>query len=724
MYQNQINAVGVALLLLLLLSRYTVAAESMQPAAPAAAITPAALLPTMTVGTLESITYQRADDGSPQLRLALSAAVPVPTSFSMDQPPRLVVDLPGVEVALPARYHPIEGDRLVRSWRVLQSQGRSRLVVELTRSRPYRLQRQGNTLLIVWQEARYQVEESAPPPATAAAAADASEVALTALDFRRGEAGAGQVVLTLSRGGAVAELVRQGDRLLVDLAGVILPAQFHRDFDVTDFATPISTIAVEPSAAGTRLRIALSDDAGDYSSYQFGDRYTIEVRPRITTPQATLGGREGLYRGDKLSFNFQNIEVRAVLQLIADFTGLNVVASDAVTGNITLRLEEVPWDQALDIILEARGLGMRRSGRVLLIAPNEEIAQRDRLALEAQQQQQQMVPLRTDYFAISYANAGELARLIGGEGAKLLSSRGSVTVDSRTNTLMVQDSADRLAQIAQLVRRLDVPIRQVLIESRIVIANDDFSRNLGVRAGLTAFSRSGNTQLGSSGSAVGNNTLINHFASGSSGAVPLPGLSDRLNVDMPVADAAGGIALAILGANYLVDLELSALQQEGKGEVVSSPRVITANQRKALIEQGTQIPYTTRDSEGIAQTSFKDATLKLEVTPQITPDDRVLMQLQVSKDSPGEATPSGELTINSRSVTTEVLVENGATVVLGGIHEQSRSETLSKVPLLGDLPLLGGLFRSRMVQNDKAELLIFVTPRILRDDMSVPFSDR
>jgi type IV pilus assembly protein PilQ len=439
------------------------------------------------------------------------------------------------------------------------------------------------------------------------------------------------------------------------------------------------------------------------------------------------------YEGQRLTLNFQDIETRAVLQLLAETSGKNIVVSDTVQGNVTLRLRNVPWDQALDIVMTTKGLDMRQNGNVIMVAPAEEIAARETADLEAQNQISELEPMYSEFLQVNYAKASDLAGLISAEagGSGMLSERGTIAVDERTNTLLVQDTAQRLQDIRRMVRTLDVPIKQVLIESRIVVVNDDFSRDLGVRLGVTAYNESGTNEGAQviSGTGPGTDTMIgsiidNLATTGQVTPVAVPTLGDRYNVNVPVSDAAGRFSLAVLERDYLVDLELTALEAEGRGEIVSTPRVITANQKEARIEQGVEIPYQQSASSGATTVQFKKAVLSLEVTPQITPDNNIIMDLRVHKDNVGDVISTGGLggtvpSIDTRAVETQVLVEDGQTVVLGGIYETERRETISKVPFLGDIPAVGVLFRSKQLQNDKSELLIFVTPRILEEGSSI-----
>jgi type IV pilus assembly protein PilQ len=490
----------------------------------------------------------------------------------------------------------------------------------------------------------------------------------------------------------------------------------------------VSTVDATRSGSGTRVVVTASGDF-EQLAYQTDDTYVVEVKER---PKKTLVTEaEKIYTGERLTLNFQDIDVRAVLQLLADTSGQNIVVSDTVKGRVTLRLQNVPWDQAMDIVLRTKGLDMRRKDNVILVAPQAEIADREKAELAAQKDIQELVPLRTEFLQINYAKAADIAKLLkSGGGGSLLSERGNVSIDDRTNTLLVQDTAEKIDQIRAMVATLDIPIRQVLIESRIVIVSDDFSRDLGVRAGFTQIGDSIGDLYSLSGSAQATDTMMgsaldNLANTGSPYPVQIPfGNFDRYNVNMPVGNPAGRIAMSILNFDqFLIDLEISAAQSEGKAEIVSSPKVITSNQREAVIEQGVEIPYQESSSSGATTTQFKKAVLSLKVTPQITPDDRIILDLEVNKDSVGElvasATGGFVPSIDTRSVTTQVLVNDGQTVVLGGIMETERRESEKKVPFLGDVPGLGALFRTRGKINNRAELLIFVTPKILREGSNI-----
>ena len=503
-----------------------------------------------------------------------------------------------------------------------------------------------------------------------------------------------------------------------------------RRLDVNDFATPVTTVDTLRTNLDTRIVIS-ADGKYEQLAYQSDNEFTIEINPapETTDTESSLFSETKEYEGQRLTLNFQDIETRAVLQLLAETSGKNIVVSDTVQGNVTLRLRNVPWDQALDIVMTTKGLDMRQNGNVIMVAPAEEIAARETADLEAQLAIAELEPVYSEFLQVNYAKAADLAALIGGSGAgNMLSDRGSIAVDDRTNTLLIQDTADRLQDIRRMVRTLDIPIKQVLIESRIVIVNDDFSRDIGIRFGVTGDDISSDNIVVTTGSGQGANNYLSSIVDAINNNDPTlaeyPALNDRYNVNVPVASPAGRFALAILGQDYLVDLELTAVEAEGRGEIVSTPRVITANQKEASIKQGVEIPYQQSASSGATTIQFKEAVLELTVTPQITPDNNIIMDLRVSKDNVGEIISTGGLggtvpSIDTRSVETQVLVKDGQTVVLGGIYETERRETINKVPFLGDIPFVGAAFRSKTRNNDKAELLIFVTPRILEEGSSI-----
>jgi len=697
-----------------------------------------------TAPQLNDIQFSTLPGNRVQVDLVMSGAVNEPHSFTTDTPARIALDFPKTTSNLTKKTLSI-GVGVVRSVVAVQGKDRTRVVVDLVKMVPYQTRIEGNHYFITVEGGDIAASSAQVPTASATGAVAqalpaATQFKLDDVDFRRGVNGEGRILITLSNAAVPVNIHEEGGKIILDFAGTSVPKQLVRRLDVVDFATPVTM--VDTYTVGKDARMVISAKGNfEHLAYQAERQFTVEVKPVTKAAKEAAKKDEAGYSGDKLSLNFQDIDVRSALQIIADFTGLNMVVSDTVKGGISLRLKDVPWDQALDIILKTKGLGMRKMGNVMLVAPSAEISAREKEELEAQQKITELEPTRSELIQVNYAKASDIAQFLrakggsaaatsaGGTGAapssSLLSDRGTVTVDDRTNSLLIQDTASRLADIRKMVMQLDIPVRQVLIESRIVIANDDFSRDLGVRFGVTNVSKNGNSGVVSvTGNAVGNDTIVNSAytninSTGQPFPVTLPTLNNRLNVDLPVANTgAGTIGLAILGRNSLVDLELSALQAEGKGEVVSNPRVITANQKEATIEQGVEIPYQEASSSGATSVSFKKAVLSLKVTPQITPDDRVIMDLNVNKDSVG-AIYAGVPSVNTRAINTQVLVQNGETVVLGGIYEQTRSKDVTKVPLLGDLPYLGALFRNTTQVNDKVELLIFVTPKILKESLGV-----
>ena len=678
--------------------------------------------------TLESVDATRLSGGAVQVRMRLSGPAPDPLSFTIDRPARISFDLPGTSNALRQRRQDV-GIGPLTTITSAEAQGRTRVVFNLTEVTPYETRVEGNQIIVllrqVAEESRATQFASAEPRADAPVRGTHR---IENVDFRRGPAGEGRVVVQLSDPSVVVALREQGDRVVVGFQNSSVADGLVRQLDVTDFATPVASVETRRSGQDVELTIR---GTGRFNqiAYQSENLFTIELKPVTEAELAEQRRAENEFTGERLTLNFQDIETRAVLQIIADISGLNLVVSDAVGGNLTLRLQNVPWDQALDIILRTKGLGMRQTGNVMLVAPAEEIAARERTELQSRQDVRELAPLRSEFIQINYAKAAELATLLRSEGTSLLSSRGTVTTDERTNTLLVMDTDDRLEDVRRMVRLLDIPIRQVLIEARIVVANSDFTKELGTRFGTTAVRRHGDSGIiGTSGSMTASDIMAASALGnvGNTGQpfpvqIPTGSPNARLNVNLPVAGAAGRAAFAILGSDYLVDLELSALQAEGRGEVVSSPRVLTANQREGSIEQGVQIPYQEASASGATTTSFQEAVLSLRVTPQITPDNRVIMDLEVNNDTVGQQVPSATggfvPSIDTRSIVTQVLVDDGETVVLGGIYETQRREAETKVPVLGDIPVLGMLFRTRSSITDKAELLIFVTPKIVKEGM-------
>jgi type IV pilus assembly protein PilQ len=685
---------------------------------------------------LESIQVNQASGNKVELTLRMSDNAPTPLTFTVDNPARIALDLPDTTVAMSSRRIDVN-QGVVDTVNVAEANGRTRVVLNVDSLVPYETRVSGNTIIVsVGGTGASRVASSAVSTSAAAAASTAKPStaisgtrSVNNIDFRRGSDGSGRVIVELTDARVPADLRQEGGRIVVNFAKTTLPEQLLQRLDVVDFATPVSTVDAMRVGDGTRLVIAAS---GDYEqlAYQSDNIYTIEIKPIVKLPPELQDQKE--YVGERLTLNFQDIETRAVLQLLADTSGQNMVISDTVGGNVTLRLQNVPWDQALDIVMRTKGLDMRREGNVIFVAPAAEIAAREKELLAARQQVQELAPLRTEYLQINYAKASDLAALIkSNQNSSLLSERGSVAIDERTNTLLLQDVSERLADIRRLVSTLDIPVRQVLIEARIVIVNDDYSRELGVRFGTTAaFTHGGADGAGILG-ATGFVTEEDEVVLSPNPALTIDGRPgfvqgdpiDRYMVNLPVANPAGRLALTLLDSDYLVDLELSAAQLEGRGEIISSPRLITANQREATIEQGVEIPYQESSASGATTTSFKKAVLSLKVTPQITPDNRVILDLTVAKDSVGQlvasATGGFVPSIDTREIVTQVLVNDGQTVVLGGILETERRDAETKVPLLGDVPVLGRLFKTTSKTDNKDELLIFVTPRILREGSSL-----
>jgi type IV pilus assembly protein PilQ len=651
-----------------------------------------------------------------------------PAGFSVANPPRIALDFPGTSNAMGRNVQEVsEGD--LRRINVVQAGDRTRMVLELSRAVRYDTQIEGRTVLITLAAAGDATTGTAPTITQTFAEARPGQQrrhALRDIDFRRGPSGEGRIVVDLSDAQVGIDVKTQGRNIVVEFANTAIPRNLERRMDVTDFGTPVSFI--ESFGQGNNGRLVIQPRGNwEHAAYQTDNRFIIEVKQVVEDPNRLV--RPG-FVGEKLSLNFQNVEVRAVLQVIADFTGLNIITSDTVTGNLTLRLKDVPWDQALDIIMQSKGLDMRKTGNVVWIAPRDELATREKLALEAQAQIAELEPIRTETFQLNYQRAESFTKILTDEKQRILSKRGSAVVDPRTNTLFIQDTPSRLEEIRRLIRKTDIPVRQVMIESRIVEALDTFSRNLGVRLGHTDLTGLNGGRAGQSISGTGLRTLVGGnlqstgVTTGQTPDYPQSFIPDSLSINLPAQTIGGsqpGLFSFLLfnnrGTRFL-NLELSALQADGRGKIISSPRVITADQVEATIEQGTEIPYQQATSSGATAVQFKKATLSLKVKPQITPDDNVIMSLNVHKDSVGQQTISGP-SIDTKQVTTEVLVENGGTVVIGGIYTQDERTTVTKVPVLGDLPYLGFLFKTTIKFDNRNELLIFVTPRILKETMRI-----
>ncbi|MEN9783929.1 MAG: hypothetical protein RJA24_1272 [Pseudomonadota bacterium] len=672
--------------------------------------------------SIEAVNVSAQQGGSTLVKITLKGTpAATPASFVVNNPPRIAFDFPGTTNGSGKTTHEIgEGD--VRRINIVQAGNRSRLVLETSRQLGYDAKIEGNTILVTLGGSA-SAGTSTPAPAAqtfAQVKPGDGKHSLRDVDFRRGRTGEGRIMVDLSDNQVGIDLRTQGRSLIIDFLNTAVPKNLSRRLDVIDFGTPVESIETYPQGNGTRMVIT-PRGAWEHSAYQTDNRFIVEIKKVVDDGSRLV---QPGFTGEKLSLNFQNVEVRAVLQVIADFTGLNVITSDTVGGSLTLRLKDVPWDQALDIILQSKGLDMRKTGNVVWIAPRDELATREKLALEARSQIADLEPLRTESMQVNYQKAADFQTLLSDPKQRILSKRGSAVVDVRTNTVFVQDTATRLEEVRKLLKQIDIPVRQVMIESRIVEANDTFSRNLGARLGF-------NDRTGQ-GFRVGSGQGVNALAGGSLSSTGFttgqiattPQFNESLFVNLPAQGLSGanpGVFSFLLfndKSTKFLNLELSALQADGKGKIISSPRVITADKIEATIEQGTEIPYQQATSSGATSVSFRKATLSLKVKPQITPDDNVIMNLKVNKDSVGQNTLSGP-SIDTKQVATEVLVENGGTVVIGGIYTQDERSTTTKVPVLGDLPYVGFLFKNNQRVDDRRELLIFISPKILKDGASL-----
>jgi type IV pilus assembly protein PilQ len=704
--------------------------------------------------SIDALSVSKASSGRTIVKFTLKAPLTnPPAGFTITDPPRIALDFPDTANGLGRSTQEV-GDPSLRSVNVVQAGGRTRVVFNLNKPQSYETQVEGNVVYVTLTEQGSAAAQG--PVVSRFAEAKPGEVthALRDVDFRRGRNGEGRIIVDLSDNSTGIDIRQQGRVLVVDFLRTMVPRNLERRLDVGDFATPVATIETFAQRGDARMVIE-PRGLWEYSAYQTDNRFILEVKPIQEDPnRLTQGTRQG-YKGEKLSLNFQNVEVRAVLQVIADFTGLNIITSDTVTGSLTLRLKDIPWDQALDIIMQTKGLDMRKNGNVVLIAPREELAVKEKQQLEARQQISELEPLVTETFQLNYLKASDFANMLssnrqqayglgagqtattGGQGS-IISKRGVAIVDPRTNILIVSDTPARLEEVRKLIRQLDVPVRQVTIESRIVIADDKFSRQLGVRLGVQTGFTVNNRYAGGVGGSLATQPVVNctgttctrdtrtqtpfELASG----IATAGYSDspQLNVNLPVAGAAGQLALTLinLGSGNLINLELSALEADSRGKVVSGPRVVTQDNQKAHIEQGTEIPYIIQGTNNTVPTvQFKKAVLALDVTPQILPDNRIVMTVEVRKDTVGQTVViqgSQYPAIDTRNVTTQIAVNNGDTAVIGGIYEETNNNDITKVPLLGDIPILGYLFKQTNKTTDKTELLIFLTPRIVKESVT------
>ncbi len=634
----------------------------------------------------------------------------LPAGFTINTPPRIAFDFPDTANGTGKSVQDFNAGDL-RSANIVQAGSRTRLVINLNQMLTYDSKVDGKNLLITLHDKPADIVAS-KTARFAEAKQGAQQHELRDIGFRRGKNGEGRIEVDLSDPGIGIDIRQQGTTLIVDFLKTNLPRNLQRKLDVVDFATPVQD--VDTFAQGNNVRMVI-EPKGDWehSAYQTDNKFIVEVKPVAVDPDKLTRGGGAKYTGEKLTLNFQKIDVREALNVIADFTGTNMVISDTVSGNITLRLKDVPWDQAFDIILQSRGLDMRKIGNVIQVAPRAEIAAKEKIELTSRQEISELQDLRTESFQISYQKADALAALLSSDKQRILSKRGSAVVDARTNTLFIQDTPDRLEEARKLIKQVDVPVRQVMIEARIVEATDNFSKNLGVRLGYNS-----NDTFRVNGTNINGNIGANTVTGGPLAGTVMP--ANTPNVNLPSAGTAGAFSMLLFNssASKLLSVELTALEADSKGKVISSPRVVTSDQTEATIATGTEIPYQQASSSGATNVAFKSATLSLAVKPQITPDDNIIMDIKVNKDSVGTLY-AGVPSINTNTVTTQVLVENGGTVVIGGVYLQQQSDGVNKVPLLGDIPVLGYLFRSSAKLDNKSELLVFITPKIIKDAMSL-----
>jgi len=704
-----------------------------------------------SANSLDALNVSKASSGRTVIKFTLKAPLAnPPAGFAIANPPRIALDFPDTANGLGKTVQDV-GDPALRSVNVVQAGNRTRVVFNLNKPQSYETQVEGNTVIVTLadQPGAAAVVEAPVVSRFAEARPGETQHALRDVDFRRGRNGEGRIIVDLSDNSTGIDIRQQGRTLVVDFLKTAVPRNLERRLDVADFATPVATI--DTFSQGGNARIVVEPRGlWEHSAYQADNRFILEVKPIQEDPnKLTQGTRQG-FKGEKLSLNFQNVEVRAVLQVIADFTGLNIITSDTVTGSLTLRLKDIPWDQALDIIMQTKGLDMRKNGNVVLIAPREELAVKEKQQLEARQQISELEPLQTEMFQLNYAKSSDILNIINvgarnpgaggaaGTGDRFLSRRGSAFVDPRTNILFVTDTAAKLEEVRRIIRQIDTSVRQVLIESRIVIASDKFSRQLGVRLGVQTGFTLQRRYAGGFGGTLSTTPVVTcsgttctrdtrtqtpyELASG----IATAGYSDspQLNVNLPVVGAAGQLALTLinLGSGNLINLELSALEADTLGKVISSPRVVTADNQKAHIEQGTDIPYIIQGTNNTVPTvQFKKAVLSLDVTPQITPDNRIIMTVEIHKDSVGQIiniAGSQYPSIDTKNVTTLIAVNNGDTAVIGGIYEETLTNSVTKVPFLGDIPILGYAFKQTGKDIEKTELLIFLTPRIIKESVT------
>lgn len=680
------------------------------------------IIPTLAAAEENAITeinYSSLPGDQVQIRISLENLATKPGSFTIGSPARIALDFPNTKIKLPDRSQNI-GIGVARSISTAEAGGRARVVLNLSRLVTYTTYADGNDVVVTLGGASPSTSIASKFSSNKSYFASTTNKNIRNIDFRRGEKGEGRIIVDLADPNTPVDLKTRGQQITLTFTNSAISSELERRLDVIDFGTPVKTIDAFNQNGNVKIVIT---GMGDFEqlAYQADNSFTVDVKPVLKETAAEKQKKKFAFKGERLSLNFQNIEVRAVLQLIADFTDLNLITSDTVKGNVTLRLKNVPWDQALDIILRSKGLAMVKDGNVISVAPAEEVAARAKLdqTIEAQ------APLINESIQINYAKAADFTKLLKTKDNSLLSERGSVSVDTRTNKLLVRDTAKNIDAIAALIQELDIPVRQVLIEARIVLATNDFSKELGVRFGVSNIEDTRNLAGAGQVNVIGGGhdavteVAFDRINAEDEVTYTYPNI---YNVNLPstnLAATAGkfGLAFATLPLGLLIDLELSAAQAEGKSETISSPRVITSDQSKAIIETGTEIPYQERSSSGATSVAFKKAVLKLEVIPQITPDDRIIMELKVNKDNPDFANVVlGTPPINTQAVETVVLVDNGETIVLGGVYEHTKSKQVNRIPFFGDLPIIGFLFRDHFEQDDKSELLIFVTPKLLKEN--------
>lgn len=667
---------------------------------------------------IQSIGHESVSTDKVSVVITTNEPVSAPLSFEINNPARIAFDFPDTQSALSTKRVPINVGFL-NDINVASHKSRTRLVLNLSKQTNYSTRTQGNRFYIDLHSGTSNATYKTSSVANSNVLNYSTSPKINKVDFRRGEKGEGRLVVGLSNRNMPVNVYKKGSKVIAEFVGADIPRDYTQRLDVLDFASPAKYIDVAKTAKGVLFTITPNTDAFEHLAYQSDEMFTLELKPMSKVDQERKARDKFGFTGERLSLNFQDIDTRTVLQLISDFTGTNVVVSDAVGGTLTLRLKDVPWDQALDIILKTKGLSKRESGNVMLIAPAAELAAQEKIALEARKQVEQLAPIRSEFIRVNYAKAADMAKLIssassGGEGEEggsksgMLSPRGSMTVDERTNTILINDTSEAIDNIRQVVERLDVPVKQVLIESRIVIASEDFNKSLGARFGVVGdgLSRPNNgngqiltTSLDTTKEIINGETVD---------------LQNALNFNSPIGGGGKvGLSISKLADGSLLNLELSALQAEGNGEIVSTPRVITADQKEASIEQGVEVPYLESSPSGAASVSFKKAVLGLRVTPQVTPDENIILDLKVSQDTIGTVF-NGTPSIDTRKVQTQVLAADGETIVLGGIFVDETNNSVTKVPFFGDLPGVGKFFRSTIKTNKKREILIFVTPKIIK----------